>query len=118
MEDRSEGRIVRFDPSTGYGFIADAAGGPDVFVHVNDVDVDVDALRSGALVEFAVVEGDRGFRAIDVTLVEEEDLVTTLAYKTELTEALIVAVPELTLEQASKIRDVATSIAAAHNWLD
>ncbi len=118
MVERAEGRIVRFDPSTGYGFMADDAGGADVFVHVNDVDVDVSALRSGALVEFAVVEGDRGFRAVDVTVIEEEDQVMTAAYRTELTEAFIVAVPELTLGQASKIRDAAISIASGHNWLD
>ncbi|MCP5030831.1 MAG: hypothetical protein GY939_03440 [Actinomycetia bacterium] len=53
-----------------------------------------------------------------MALIEEEDLVTTFAYRTEFTEALILAAPELTLGQASKIRDAATSIAAAHNWFD
>ncbi|MCX4231291.1 MULTISPECIES: cold-shock protein [Streptomyces] len=65
------GRVVRFDSSRGYGFIAPAHGGEDVFLHVNDMLFSESYAHAGALVEFEIENGDRGLKAAGVRLVQE-----------------------------------------------
>ncbi|MFF8475633.1 cold-shock protein [Streptomyces sp. NPDC015414] len=62
------GRVVRFDGSRGYGFIAPEDGTEDVFLHVNDLLIPEQQLRPGLVVEFEVEEGDRGPKASSVKL--------------------------------------------------
>lgn len=62
------GKIVHFDANKGFGFLAPDAGGPDVFLHINDIDIDEDSLKPGAEVEFDVEETDRGSKATNLVV--------------------------------------------------
>ncbi|MFD4523010.1 cold-shock protein [Streptomyces sp. NPDC058470] len=64
------GRVVRFDGMRGYGFIAPDGGGEDIFLHVNDLLIPEEQLRSGLAVEFEVQDGDRGLKASNIQLAQ------------------------------------------------
>ena len=60
------GTIIRLNPG-GFGFIAPADGGREVFFHCSELDgLEFDALLTERRVEYEVVTGDRGFRATNV----------------------------------------------------
>jgi CspA family cold shock protein len=66
------GTVIRFDDIKGYGFIAPSDGGEDVFLHANEL-VDRGArLTADTRVEFRVMESDRGFKAYDVMILDDE----------------------------------------------
>ncbi|MEV4583290.1 cold shock domain-containing protein [Nonomuraea jabiensis] len=62
------GRVVRFDSTRGYGFIAPENGSEDVFLHVNDLLIPESYVRSGLAVEFEVESGGRGLKASSIRL--------------------------------------------------
>lgn len=67
----ARGRVKRFDEKKGYGFIQQDTGGPDVFVHYSDVAGDgFRTLSPGDEVEFELIEGDKGLKAINVRKVD------------------------------------------------
>ncbi len=124
----SIGKLVSFDGSRGFGFIRPDDGGPDVFVHVNDIGLDEDELRQGRLFEFDVTEGDRGPKAINLTGVGAP-VAAPKARKTsgrlgsdelrqQITELLLEASPALTAAEIITIRDRFTTFADEHGWLD
>jgi CspA family cold shock protein len=64
------GTVKWFNDAKGYGFIAPADGGKDVFVHYTAVSGDgFKTLTEGATVEFEVEQGDKGPQAQNVTVV-------------------------------------------------
>ncbi|KAF0967808.1 MULTISPECIES: cold-shock protein [Gordonia] len=65
------GKVVHYDANRGFGFLAPESGGADVFLHINDIDIDEDSLKPGAKVTFDVEETDRGSKAINVAVTEE-----------------------------------------------
>ncbi|MYR05105.1 cold shock domain-containing protein [Gordonia sp. SID5947] len=64
------GKVVHYDANRGFGFLAPDAGGADVFLHINDIDIDESALKPGAKVEFDIEETDRGTKAVNVAVTE------------------------------------------------
>ncbi|MET4166932.1 MULTISPECIES: cold-shock protein [Gordonia] len=64
------GKVVHYDANRGFGFLAPESGGADVFLHINDIDIDENSLKPGAKVSFDVEETDRGSKAINVAVTE------------------------------------------------
>nr|WP_244184572.1 cold shock domain-containing protein [Streptomyces cellostaticus] len=135
------GRVVRFDNVRGYGFIAPAHGGEDVFLHANDLMIPEEYLRSGLQVEFEIEEGDRGLKASSVRLAEGVDRKSLKAVSAEragtgddgeplcdvfspeelsreITELLLAAAPSLTAEQILLIRRRVVEFGRNHGWVE
>ena len=64
----SNGKIKWFNPTKGYGFIENDAGGKDVFLHVSALEqAGIDTLEEGEAVSFEIGK-DRGKEnAINIT---------------------------------------------------
>lgn len=66
---RVQGKVKWFNNSKGYGFIGQDDS-TDVFVHYSAIQDDgFRSLKEDDLVEFEIVEGDKGPQAADVTKV-------------------------------------------------
>ncbi|GHG94147.1 cold-shock protein [Streptomyces rubradiris] len=137
------GRVVRFDSSRGYGFVAPEGGGEDVFLHVNDLLVPEEYVRPGLVVEFDVENGERGPKASNIRLAEgvepgvprrpgaaartaplDEsgqpmcDVLSAAEYRREVTELLLNASPLLTAEQILGIRAALVKFSESHGWVE
>jgi CspA family cold shock protein len=61
-----QGTVKWFSAEKGYGFISQE-GGEDVFVHFSDIAMEgYKTLEEGTMVEFEVVESERGRKAANV----------------------------------------------------
>jgi CspA family cold shock protein len=114
------GRVLRFDDVRGFGFIAPDSGSEDVFVHANDLSEDKSVFKPGTTVEFQIEEGDRGLKAVDVRRTGGRGAGrggsgggAVSAFGAELTEALLVEVPDLTGAQIVRIRQTVADVARA-----
>ncbi len=137
------GRVVRFDVLKGYGFVAPDSGDDDVFLHVNDLEIDKQLIAPGIAVEFDIAKGDKGLKASNVRLASTEagrasaptrrpataprpvdgddallDVLTVDEYLAETTEALLAAAPSINSEQILAIRDRLVKVAQSHRWVD
>lgn len=143
----AKGRIIRFNPSSGWGFIAPDEGGEDVFVHASEF-TDPGQVRTGTAVEFEVMEGQRGPKAFGVRIIDggvslrrpvasarqrssDEsgeldagaegelcDVIPTTAYAREITDVLIAVAPSMTAAQIVQIRERLTAQARNRGWLE
>ncbi|GAB3584690.1 cold shock domain-containing protein [Amycolatopsis endophytica] len=115
------GKVVRFDELRGYGFVAPEGGGEDVFMHVNDLDVDKRLITPGVVVEFTVEDGERGLKASGIRLVRQagdgDDPNPAHDFREELTEALLTGVPTLTAEEVLRVRRCVLELVRDHGWL-
>ena len=63
------GRVMWFNENKGFGFIEQAEGGEDVFVHFSTIQMEgFRTLAEGAEVEFEFVRGEKGLQATKVTM--------------------------------------------------
>jgi CspA family cold shock protein len=66
--ERFAGTVKWFNPDKGYGFIARADGGADVFVHQSAIQTSgFRTLEEGQRVEFNIEQGPKGASAAKVT---------------------------------------------------
>ena len=64
----SNGKIKWFNPTKGYGFIENDAGGKDVFLHVSALEqAGIDTLTEGESVSFDIGENKGRENAINIT---------------------------------------------------
>jgi cold shock CspA family protein len=129
------GTVVKFDQVRGYGFVANDAGGDDIFLHVNDLEFDKHLLTAGSVVEFEVEDSPRGPKAFGVSLVRRNDqapapqrvsvgdddvlcdFIPAGEFSAEVTEALLTSVGSLTGEQIVGVRRAMIKLAEGHGWL-
>ena len=139
------GKVLRFDETRGYGFIAPDDGGEDVFVHANDLRDNKHLFRPGIKVAFEVEDGDRGLKAADVRLADHGgapptrgltrpghrdsaprdedddglcDVLSHHEFRHEVTEVLLQGAPTLTASQIVQVRQRLVELAQAHNWVE
>ncbi len=64
----SMGKVKWFNESKGYGFIQPDGGGKDIFVHYSAIqDEGYKTLSEGQVVEFDVIQGEKGPQASNVS---------------------------------------------------
>ncbi|MGJ0120728.1 cold-shock protein [Williamsia sp. MIQD14] len=68
MSGSVTGKVVHYDANRGFGFLAPDSGGADVFLHINDIDIDEQALKPGAQVSFDVEATERGSKAVNLAV--------------------------------------------------
>jgi CspA family cold shock protein len=61
-----EGTVKFFNETKGFGFITQAAGGQDVFVHVSGL---IHEIRENDKVTYEVQNGTRGLNAVNVSVI-------------------------------------------------
>ena len=67
---RTKGTVKWFSDEKGYGFITLEEGGKDCFVHHSAIQADgFRSLKEGDVVEFEIVQGQKGPAAENVTVV-------------------------------------------------
>lgn len=68
------GSVKWFDGKKGYGFIAGKEEGKDIFVHYTNIEGNgYRSLRDGELVEFELVQSERGPQAHNVRRAQKSD---------------------------------------------
>ena len=67
----AQGHVKWFDATKGYGFITPMSGGPDLFVHYQDIQVDGHrSLMEGQTVEYELGQGAKGPTAVAVRMAQ------------------------------------------------
>lgn len=130
---RVTGRIVRFDGVRGYGFITPDIGGEDVFLHVNDLEIEKNRAVRGAQVSFEIDEGNRGKFAREVRLsnvsapVDDDpsvagdeyfDVLSPEEFRQTITEKLLHITPALNAQQILAVRSSFEEVARKHGLVD
>ena len=63
-----QGKVKWFNNSKGYGFIEPDGGGKDIFVHYSAIQGEgYKTLSEGQVVEFDVIQGEKGLQASNVS---------------------------------------------------
>lgn len=112
-------------------------------MHANDLLDDKSLFHSGVVVDFDVENGDRGLKASNVKILDQQvqdqrrpakaqgsgqgqvsdddtlcDVLSAMELRGELTEALLASVPEISAAQILLVRKCVLDIARSHNWVE
>ena len=141
------GRVIRFDEIKGYGFISPSDGGEDIFVHANELIDRGLRVSAGSQVEFRVVEGDRGLKAYDVRVIDQQtapgyliddtrpravsnpaeqspaddelfEVFPEREFVQQVTELLLAAAPQLTGTTIIELRSHLVAFARKNGWVE
>jgi cold shock protein len=135
------GKVLQFDPSRGYGFVAADDGGEDVFLHASVFDGDPSELTPGTSLEFEVMAGDRGRKAFAVrftadkpsaqakpivpaqssAVIDDDQMCDVLSqgeFAEALTEMLLKTIPSLNGPQILEVRAGMLEFAKKRGWID
>jgi cold shock protein len=135
------GKVLQFDTSRGYGFVAADDGGEDIFLHASVFDGDPNELIPGTPLEFEVMAGDRGRKAFAVrfaadgsavqmgavvpaqatAVVDDEQMCDVLSqseFAEAITEMLLKTIPALNGSQILEVRQCLLDLANNHGWID
>ena len=67
-----KGKVKWFNNAKGFGFAVPEGTADDVFIHFSQIKMDgYKTLKTGQLIEFDLVEGDKGKQAQNIQLVKE-----------------------------------------------
>ncbi len=68
----AKGEVKWFNNAKGWGFIVPEGGGDDIFVHFSAIDgTGYKTLIAGQVVNFEMINGERGLHATSVTVLAE-----------------------------------------------
>lgn len=68
------GKVKWFNNAKGYGFILPEGGGEDLFAHYSSIQMDgYKTLKAGQDVEFDVLEGPKGYHAVNIRAERQPD---------------------------------------------
>jgi cold shock CspA family protein len=125
------GRVLTFDRRTGYGFIRADNAGPDdqdVFLHVSVLPASLkEVLKKDDRVEFEVVPGDQGVKAVRVRLVApgqqlevlpdapEPDKLSPVEFGMAIAPALSLVTDRST---RSRLSERLLAVAREHGWVE
>jgi len=135
------GKVLQFDASRGYGFVAADDGGEDVFLHASVFDGDSSDLTPGTSLEFEIMASDRGRKAFAVrfagdkpaaparmavpaqsgSAIDDEQMCDVLSqreFAEALTEMLLKTIPALTGPQILEVRQGLLEFAKKRGWID
>lgn len=133
------GKVVRFDESRGYGFIAPDNGGDDVFVHASELTDRGVVVACGTRVQFSIVDGGRGPKAYDVEVIRDAtgtparaaghaeakgpddegcEVFTESEFTARITDLLLTSVPQLTGAQILDLRRQLLLFGRRNGWVD
>ena len=121
---RYRGTVFAFDGTKGFGFVADPEPGDhddsDVFVHVNEIDSNLRAgFGDGAVIEYELVDGERGLRAEQVEVVSGSSIDgKPMSYEHQVVDALLECDGTLTAAQITNIRAAMVKVVMGRGWIE
>jgi cold shock CspA family protein len=118
------GKIIELSKSEECGFIQPDDGTAKVFLHADDLGVWWRYLEPGTRVRFSCIQGARGLRAYNVSVLREDPpdspqagIVGRRVYEEEIMAVLTSNAPSITADEITEVRKHLALLAADRGWL-